>query len=45
MSFLSFLSVGRKASNEKRLVESPDIVSALMHAHAPWRDVTVMPAW
>ena len=45
MSFLSFLSVGRNASNEKRLVESPDKVSAVMHAQAPGRDVTVMPAW
>ena len=40
----SFFSVGRNASKQKRLVGSPEIVSAVTHAHAPGTAVTSTPA-
>ena len=40
----SFLSVGRNASNANLLVERPDNVRAVIHAHAPGSDVTRIPA-
>ena len=43
-SLCSFLSGGRNASKTNLLVESPDSVSAVTHAHAPGRLVTSMPA-
>ena len=42
--FLSFLSVGKNASNANLLVSSPLIVRAVIHAHAPGSEVTLIPA-
>ena len=43
-SFLSFLSEGRKASKQNLLVESPDIISAFIHAAGPGTDITSISA-
>ena len=40
----SFLSLGKNASNANLLVGSPDMVSAVIHAAAPGRDVTSIPS-
>ena len=42
--FRSFLSFGKNASNANLLVDSPESVNAVMHAAAPGREVTSMPA-
>ena len=41
---LSFLSWGRKASKQNRLVDLPEMISALMQAAGPGMGVTVIPA-
>ena len=41
---LSFLSWGRKASKANRLVDLPEMISALMQAAGPGMGVTVIPA-
>ena len=43
-SFLSPFSEGRKASKQNLLVESPDMVRAVIHAAGPGREVTWIPA-
>ena len=40
----SFLSLGKNASNANLLVGSPDMVSAVIHAAGPGRDVTSIPS-
>ena len=40
----SFLSTGRNASKQNRLVERPESVRAVTQAQAPGKEVTVKPA-